>query len=49
MALHSDTDLYKAVVDLGSFAIRAARNMPRDVKQLLGGRILDEALWMGIT
>ena len=48
MALHFETDLYAAVVDLGKAVVPAVRSMPRDVKQLLGGRILDEALWMGV-
>ena len=46
MTLHSDTDIYKAVVDLAAFSLRASRNMPRDVKQLIGGTLRDETLWM---
>lgn len=46
--LHSDTDIYDAVVDLAKFCIATARLMPRDVKQLLGGLLRDETLWMGV-
>ena len=48
MALHSDTEIYKAVVDLAAFGLRASRNMPRDVKQLIGGSVRDETLWMAV-
>ena len=48
MALHSDTDIYKAVVDLATHCLRAARGMPRDVKQLIGAQLRDETLWMGV-
>ena len=46
MALHSDTDIYKAVVDLATFCLATSRGMPRDVKQLVGGQLRDETLWM---
>lgn len=48
MALHSDTEIYKAVVDLASYCLRAARGMPRDVKLLIGSQLRDETLWMGV-
>jgi hypothetical protein len=48
MALHSDTEIYRAVVDLQRFAVRAAVNMRRDVKPILGARLVDESLWMAV-
>jgi hypothetical protein len=48
MALHFETKIYAAVVDLGKTVIPAVRNMQRDVKQLLGRLIVDEVLWMGV-
>ena len=42
MALHSDTEIYRAVVELQRFVLGAAANFRRDVKPLLGGRLLDE-------
>ena len=48
MALHFETKIYAAVVELGRTAIPIVRNMPRDVKQLLGRMIVDEVLWMGV-
>ena len=48
MALHSDTEIYAAVVELAKFAITAARQMPRDVKQLLGASLRDESVWLGV-
>ena len=48
MALHHDTQIYAAVVELGKFVLQAVRQMPRDVKLLLGGTLRDEVLWMGV-
>jgi hypothetical protein len=48
MALHHETEIYKAVVDLQRLVMRAAVNMRRDVKPLLGARLLDESLWMSV-
>ena len=48
MALHFETKIYAAVVDLGKAVIPVIRNMNRDVKQLLGRMIVDEVLWMGV-
>jgi len=48
MALHSDTEIYAAVVELAKFSVRAARLMPRDVKLLLGKPLVDEAVWLGV-
>lgn len=48
MALHSDTEIYAAVVELAKFVMTAARQMPRDVKQLLGASLRDESIWLGV-
>lgn len=44
MGLHTDTQIHKVAYDLFNVAIAAARNMPRDVKVLVGGKIRDELL-----
>lgn len=48
MALHFDTRIYAALVELGKAAIPMVRNMHRDVKQLLGKMVVEEVLWMGV-
>src|SRR5688572_27973172 len=48
MAIHSETDIYRAVIDLQRFVLGAAANFRRDVKPLLGGRLIDESLWMAV-
>lgn len=42
MALHSQLPIYKAAYDLFGFVVQATRNMPRDVKQPIGVRLVDE-------
>ena len=44
MALHTELPIHKVAYDLMAVAIEAARNMPRDVKQLMGGKIRDLCL-----
>lgn len=44
MALHSELSIYKVSYDLLDFAIDLIRNMPRDVKLLIGAKIRDECL-----
>jgi hypothetical protein len=44
MALHKDLPVYKLAYDLLSLATDLTRNMPRDFKASLGGRIRDECL-----
>ncbi|WP_396180009.1 four helix bundle protein [Flavobacterium sp.] len=44
MALHKDLPVYKLAYDLLSLATDLVRNMPRDFKASLGGRIRDECL-----
>ena len=48
MALHHETEIYASVIALAKFSILAARQMPRDVKMLLGKTLVDEAVWMGV-
>ena len=48
MALHHETEIYRAVIDLQRLALRAAVNMRRDVKPILGSRLVDESLWMAV-
>ena len=49
MTLHSDTDLYRAIVDFQRFVARRAPHLPRDVKRLYGERLVDESLNMLVT
>ena len=44
MALHSDTDLYRAIVDFQRFVARRAPHLPRDVKRLIRRRTVHAAL-----
>ncbi|MCC7041076.1 MAG: four helix bundle protein [Burkholderiales bacterium] len=44
MALHTSLPIYKVAYDLLSIAIEVTRNMPRDFKASLGGRIRDECV-----
>lgn len=44
MAIHSQLSIYKTTYDLLSMAVDLIRNMPRDVKQVLGLRIRDECV-----
>lgn len=46
--LHSDTEIYAAVIALAKFCVTVARQMPRDVKQLIGAMLLDETMWMAV-
>ena len=48
MALHFETQIYAAVVELGKVVLPVIRNMHRDVKMLMGRMMLDEVLWMGV-
>lgn len=44
MGLHTDIEIHKTAYDLFKVVIEAARNMPRDVKLLVGGKLRDELL-----
>jgi hypothetical protein len=47
-SLHSDTDIYRAVAELGKVVTIAAVNMPREAKPIVGSRLVDEVTWMGV-
>jgi hypothetical protein len=44
VGLHTDTEIYRTAYELLKVSTEAARNMPRDVKLLVGGKIRDELL-----
>lgn len=44
MALHSSLPIYKVAYDLLGVATDVVRNMPRDFKASIGGRIRDECV-----
>lgn len=44
MALHTNLSIYKVAYDLLSLATDVTKNMPRDFKASLGGRIRDECV-----
>lgn len=44
MAIHSELPIHKTAYDLMGVVVKATRNMPRDVKVLVGGKIRDELL-----
>jgi hypothetical protein len=48
MGLHSDTELYRTVIDFQKFVARAVVNLRRDVKKIYGERLVDESLWMAV-
>jgi hypothetical protein len=44
MALHSSLPIYKATYELLQSVTAITRNMPRDYKQSIGGRVRDECV-----
>ena len=44
MALHSELPIYKVAYDLCDYAVDLVRNMPRDVKSVIGGELRDQCL-----
>lgn len=44
--MHDDTEIYRTVEQLGDLVFRAGAQMRRDVKPLLGGRLVDSVVWM---
>jgi len=48
MGLHSDTELYRTVIDFQNFVAGAVVNLRRDVKKIYGERLVDESLWMPV-
>jgi hypothetical protein len=49
LSLHSDTEIYHAVVELAKFVARAVENMRRDMKPTMGKMLLEECVWMGVV
>src|SRR5882672_11932065 len=48
MGLHSDTELYRAVIDFQKFVASTVIHLRRDVQQMYGERLVDESLWMPV-
>jgi hypothetical protein len=44
MGLHTELPIYKVAYDLFDMSTELARNMPRDFKQSVGGKLRDECL-----
>lgn len=44
MAIHTNLPIYKVTYDLFSLVTRITRNMPRDVRVSVGGKIRDECV-----
>ncbi len=44
MALHTELPIYKVAYDLFDMSTELAKNMPRDFKQSVGGKLRDECL-----
>ena len=44
MGLHTDLPIYKVAYDLFDTSTELAKNMPRDFKQSVGGKLRDECL-----
>jgi len=44
MALHTELPIHKVAYDLAGLAIDLIKNMPREVKAVIGGELRDECL-----
>lgn len=44
MALHTELEIHKVAEDLLSVALDLVRNIPRDMKQIVGSKIRDQCL-----
>ncbi|WP_043309322.1 four helix bundle protein [Pseudomonas sp. ML96] len=44
MALHTELEIYKGAEELLSVTLDLVRNIPRDLKQIVGAKIRDESL-----
>jgi hypothetical protein len=49
VALHSDTEIYAAVVELAKFVTRVVQDLRRDMKPTIGKMLLEECVWMGVV
>jgi hypothetical protein len=48
MGLHHNLPIYKVAYDLIGVAVEASRQMPRDVKRLLGEKLRDECIELSL-
>ncbi|MGY1490755.1 four helix bundle protein [Methylobacillus pratensis] len=48
MAIHTELPIYKVTYQLLELVAKLAKNMPRDYKQSLGGKLRDECLEMSV-
>lgn len=48
MAIHSDLQIYKVVHDFTRMVFGLVKNMPRDLKRVLGEKLRDECLEMSV-
>jgi hypothetical protein len=48
MGLHSDTNLYRSVAELGTFVARATSDFRRDIKPTYGKLLVEESVWMAV-
>jgi hypothetical protein len=46
--MHYDTDIWRAVEQFGDLAVLAARRMPKDLKPVLGNRLVDISTYMSV-
>lgn len=44
MALHTDLEIHRSAEELLGVVLKLVRHIPRDMKQLVGGKLRDEAL-----
>ena len=44
MAIHTELPIYKVAYDLLGVVIQLVKNMPREVKQSIGGKVRDECI-----
>jgi hypothetical protein len=44
MAIHTELPIYKVAYDLLGVVIKLVKNMPREVKQSIGGKVRDECI-----
>lgn len=48
MAIHTELPIYKVAYELLELVAKLAKNMPRDYKQSLGGKLRDECLEISV-